>query len=118
MGASKHGKPLGISSITYEIFWIDIDESKIISFYGAVSKNDSITLTCIADGLPTPVYTIISDNREIKEAQNGIAIIANYSLNDNVTYKCICTNSFGHDTKYFSPSSFKGKCNLFKTIFY
>ena len=96
----------------YEIFYIDIDAPRIISFYGAVSKNDSITLTCIAKGLPKPVYTIFSDT-EIKGSQNGIAIIPNDSLNDNVTYKFICRNSLGHDTKYFSPSSFKGKCNLY-----
>ena len=103
--------------MTYEIFYIVIDAPRIISFYVSVSRNDSITLTCIAEGLPKPVYTIISDNKEIKGIQNGIAIIPNYSLNDDVTYKCICRNSLGHDTKYFSPSSFKGKCNLFRTIF-
>ena len=104
-------------SITYEIFYIYIDAPRIISFYVAVSKNDSITLTCIAEGLPKPVYAIISDNKEIKGSQNGIATIPNYSLNDDVTYKCICRNSLGQDTKYFSPTSFKGKCNLFKTMF-
>ena len=104
-------------SITYEIFYIYIDAPRIISFYVAVSKNDSITLTCIAEGLPKPVYTIISDNKEIKGSQNGIATIPNYSLNDDVEYKCICRNSLGQDTKYFPPTSFKGKCNLFKTIF-
>ena len=85
-----------------------IDAPKIVSFSAAVSNNNSITLTCRAEGLPKPTYTIFSDEGEGNGGQNGIVIIRNYSLYDNITYTCISRNNLGHDIQHFSPNSIKG----------
>ena len=60
---------------------------------------------CNADGLPKPRKTIFADDKEVKGAQNGMVVIHNYSLNDDVTYRCIVRNILGHDSMFFSSSS-------------
>ena len=95
-----------------KIFWIYIDAPKILTFFVDISNNNSITLTCIAEGLPKPSYAIFSDEKEIKGTENGILIIPSYHLNDNVAYKCISRNNLGHDTQDFSPSLLRGKFDI------
>ena len=101
-----------------KIFWIYIDAPNILTFFGGVSKNNSITLTCIAEGLPEPRYGIFSDKKEIKGTENGILIIPSYHLNDNVAYKCISRNNLGHDKQDFSPSLLRGKFDVVTLPFY
>ena len=88
---------------------------RIISFYGILSGNNSLTVTCRGEGLPKPTYKILADDTEVKEAINGMAIIHDNMENNETTYKCIAMNNLGHSTKYFSRSSLsplKGETHL------
>ena len=82
-----------------------------------MSKNNSLTLICLAEGLQEFSYTVFSGEVEVKGAQNGKVIIPNYNLSNNITYKCISSNNFGYDTKYFSPASLKGMCDQYYCMY-
>ena len=78
---------------------IYIDAPRIVLFHGVVSKENSLTLICLVEGLQEFSYSLFSGEVEVKGAQNGKVIIPNYNLSNNITYKCISSNNFGYDTK-------------------
>ena len=94
-----------------------MDAPRILSFSAVVSKNNSITLTCLAEGLPKPTYTIFSDEVEAIGGQHGIVAIPNYNLVDNVTYKCISRNNLGYDTQHVFQNPLKSKYDVFTWLF-
>ena len=100
-----------------QTFSIYIDAPRILSFSAVVSKNNSMTLTCLAEGLPKPNYTIFSDEVEVICGQHGIVAIPNYNLVDNVTYTCISMNNLGNDTQHVFQNPLKSKYDVFNMLF-
>ena len=87
------------------IFSICLDLPRIVSFYGTLSGNNSLTITCRGEGQPKPTYKIFADDTEVKETIGGMAIIRDNIENNETMYKCIAMNNLGHSTKHFSRSS-------------
>ena len=90
------------------VFQNILDPPRIESFQGAMSSTDSMTLTCVAEGLPRPTYAIFSDGTVLKEESNGVVTIRNYTSDNDATYKCIARNHLGSHLKELSLHSFKG----------
>lgn len=85
-----------------------LDLPRIVSFQPDFSGTDAVTLTCLAEAIPKPTYTIFSDGVELKEVLNGVVIIRSYTSNSDATYKCIARNYLGQDFKNLSLHSLKG----------
>lgn len=96
---------------------IYIDAPRIVSFHGAVSKENSLTLICLVEGLQEFSYSLFSGEVEVKGAQNGKVIIPNYNLSNNITYKCISSINFVYDRKYVSPTSLKDMCDQYYCMY-
>lgn len=61
-------------------------------------KDDSMKMTCHADGVPKPTYTIkISNGMVYKAGIDGMVVVKDYESIVNASYTCIAKNSVGQD---------------------
>ena len=75
-----------------------LDAPTIRSFQGKFLKDNSMKLTCFAEGFPRPSYVIkISNGLSFKADTNGVIVIKDYLSLANESYSCIAKNTAGYD---------------------
>ena len=101
------------SQINFEFYFVTAPP--VVSEF-RLSKNpavigDSVAITCVADGVPAPKYTILHNDTDVVSNTNT------YTMNKvngshAGTYKCIAKNKFGSyaSTEYLTVT--KGKKNV------
>ena len=93
-----------------------LDKPSIISFktdqkYGNyVDKTSTLTLTCKADGNPTPDYKLFHEGIKLSDNSDGVYTINSVSSSDDGQYKCVAWNEVGNITKSLNIS-IKGRFN-------
>ena len=90
------------------------DPPRIVFFQITTWENNSMTLTCLADGSPQPTYAIHGlDGTELPGVLNGVVIIGNYSSASTIvaTFTCIAKNDLGTDERclHIHRCSLEGK---------
>ena len=90
----------------------------IITFFECRTFKNILQLTCFADGLPEPTYTILTSNgKELAEVDNGMVIITDHNSTFNESYTCIAKNEFGQEERRSKPNEhLQGKTWIFYTV--
>ena len=79
-------------------------------------SNTSVTVKCVAGGLPTPSMTWVKDNKKIPKGgrvthKSGTLSILKGQQNDTGLYTCFASNQAG-DNSVTSNITFKGKVTI------
>ena len=75
-----------------------LDAPTIRLFNGKLLEDNSMKMTCLADGLPKPTYVIkLSNGLSFTADIHGVIVIKNHKAIGNTTYVCIAKNSQGQD---------------------